>query len=303
MALTFHPLCLQNQNNYIALLQQTPQIASDYSFANLWAWQEEYDLQWAWSAAHNLVWIRQNRPQPVYWAPVGPWTTIDWPQALNELPEIPTTPFIRIPERLSQLWQIALPGKMDFFPEEEHWDYVYDVQELIALRGNKFHKKKNLLNQFRKNYSFTYVPLTTQRCEQALTLQAEWCLWRDCEESMTLEAENQAIVKALSDWEKLPGLMGAGLQVEGHMIAFTVAESLDAETVVIHFEKACPTYKGVYQAINQMFLEHDAPGFTYVNREQDLGDEGLRKAKQSYNPSGYLKKFQARIAEGPSIEP
>ena len=299
MPLTFRPLSLQNLNNYATLLHQTPQKASDYSFANLWAWQEEYDLQWAWSATHNLVWIRQNRPEPVYWAPVGPWQEIDWTRAVAELPDVETVPFIRVPAQLGELWQTALPGRVTLAEEEDHWDYIYAVQDLIALRGNKFHKKKNLLKQFHKKYDFRYVPLTSERCEQALTLQAEWCMWRDCEASTTLESENQAIVKVLTDWDRLPGLMGAGLQADGHMIAFTVAEPLDEETVVIHFEKACPTYKGVYQAINQMFLENDASDFTYVNREQDLGDEGLRKAKKSYNPCGYLKKVQARIAGAP----
>jgi hypothetical protein len=79
--------------------------------------------------------------------------------------------------------------------------------------------------------------------------------------------------------------------VEDIIVAYTIAEPLDEETVVIHFEKGCPAHKGIYQAINQMFLESLEGRFRLVNREQDLGDPGLRKAKLSYHPVAYNKKF------------
>jgi hypothetical protein len=80
--------------------------------------------------------------------------------------------------------------------------------------------------------------------------------------------------------------------VEGIIVAYTIAEKLDPDTVVVHYEKGCPDYKGVYQAINQMFLENLQGAFKWVNREQDLGEEGLRKAKLSYNPVDFLKKYR-----------
>jgi hypothetical protein len=86
--------------------------------------------------------------------------------------------------------------------------------------------------------------------------------------------------------------------VDEKMIAYTIAEALDDDSIVIHFEKGCPNFKGVYQAINQMFLERCCQGFKIVNREQDLGDEGLRKAKLSYNPVAFLKKYTVRLPQG-----
>jgi hypothetical protein len=133
--------------------------------------------------------------------------------------------------------------------------------------------------------------LSSEETERALTLQTEWCLWRDCEDSTTLQAENKAILRAFQDWNSLKNVLGGGLEIEGNMVAFTIAEPLDTENIVIHFEKACPQYKGSYQAINQLFLKNSAAAYTYVNREQDLGDPGLRKAKKSYNPCGYLQKY------------
>jgi hypothetical protein len=86
--------------------------------------------------------------------------------------------------------------------------------------------------------------------------------------------------------------MGGVLMVDDLIVAYTIAEKLDEDTVVVHYEKGCPDYKGVYQAINQMFLENLDGNFKWVNREQDLGEEGLRQAKLSYNPVGFLKKYR-----------
>ncbi|MDZ7759791.1 MAG: phosphatidylglycerol lysyltransferase domain-containing protein [Desulfovermiculus sp.] len=292
MSLTFHPLSLERQTEYKRRLNQCPQISSDYSFVNIWAWRDIYDLEWAWT--DSLVFIRQNSPQVQYWAPVGPWQDQDLATVFDLLPA--ALNLTRIPSQLAELLIEQLPARADLHPAPEHFDYVYDVQELIDLRGNRFHKKKNLLNQFKRSYDFTYIPLTVDAVEKALTLQTEWCLWRDCEDSTTLEAENRAILNTFDDWTQLEDVFGGGLLVEGNMVAYTVAEPLDAETVVIHFEKGCPDHKGAYQAINQMFLAHSASHFTYVNREQDLGDPGLRKAKESYNPVAYIQKYSGTLA-------
>jgi hypothetical protein len=91
--------------------------------------------------------------------------------------------------------------------------------------------------------------------------------------------------------------MGGALFVESIIVAYTLAEPLTADTLVIHFEKGCPAYKGVYQAINQLFVAHSAGGFRFVNREQDLDNDGLRKAKLSYNPVEFLKKSKVTITD------
>jgi hypothetical protein len=259
---------------------------------NLWSWRDIYSLEWAWD--DEVVWIRQNAPETLYWAPVGPWDGVDWSRAFSVLPA-DALPFVRVPEELALRWDAAEALFCELSTDEDHWDYLYSVPDLVQLSGNRFHKKKNLLNQFERKYEYRYTPLGPEMIDKALTLQTEWCVWRDCEDSTTLEAENQAILNTFHDWNELEGAMGAGLLVDGNMVGFTVGEPLDADTLVIHFEKGCPHYKGVYQAINQKFLANEGQAFNYVNREQDLGDPGLRKAKRSYNPLGYLKKCSGRV--------
>ena len=289
MNLSFEPISLERQEDYLEILSRCPQITSDYSFLNLWGWAEEYDLRWAWDG--DLIWIRQNRPEEFMWAPVGLWDAVDW-QSRLKLNADTRSVFTRVPEMLTNLWREKFPQETRIEEERGSWDYLYRVTDLIDLKGNRYHKKKNLLNQFNRKYDFTYLGFGADMVDQAMAMQADWCTWRDCESSDILSSENRAIFRVLKDWRQLAGLFGGALMVDGSMVAYTVAEALTRDMLLIHFEKGDTLFKGVYQAINQKFLAHSAADYTFVNREQDLNDEGLRKAKLSYHPENYLRKFR-----------
>jgi hypothetical protein len=293
MTLQFEPISLEKQEAYLKMLARCPQVASDYSFMNLWAWAEDYGLSWAWN--DDCVWIRQSRPETFYWAPIGPWAEIDWRTRLVDEPNGAVT-FIRVPDKLVELWHATLNDQATFEEERGHWDYVYSVSDLIELKGNRFHKKKNLLNQFVKKYEYTYLQLEPHLIGQAMAMQEDWCSWRDCESSDVLSAENRAVSRVLENWEQLNDMMGGAILVDGKMVAYTIAEALTPQSIVIHFEKGDTQFKGVYQAINQMFLAHSARDFLTVNREQDLNEEGLRKSKLSYNPLEFLRKSRVTLA-------
>lgn len=290
--MVFEPISLNRQTDYLELLNSCPQVASDYSFLNLWAWADEYGLRWAWE--DKFVWIRQTKPEDLFWAPVGLWDQIDWKAIFNDR-QIRQTSFIRIPQKLVESWRTSLGGLATVEEERGHWDYLYTVEDLAELKGNRYHKKKNLLNQFVKKYEFTYVPFAPEMIDQAMAMQDDWCTWRDCESSEILSAENKSISRIFQNWDQLSGTLGGALLVDGAMVAYTVAEALTDETVVIHFEKGDTQYKGIYQAINQMFLAHSAGNFLLVNREQDLNDPGLRKAKLSYQPVEFLQKYRVTL--------
>lgn len=288
MDAAFSPISLEGQSRYNSFLGRCSQKPSDYSFINLWGWAREYGLEWAFLDEYVL--LRQTNPHVMYWAPVGRWEDIDWRALQGGTPE--NTCFIRIPEILKSIWERTLSG-VTVEECREHWDYLYDVGELVELKGRKFHKKKNLLNQFLREYDDArFVMLDERTVECALALQTDWFLWRNSENDQTLDSENRAIIKVMHDWSRLQGIIGGGIIVDDKMVAYTIAEALDDHSVVIHFEKGCPNFKGVYQAINQMFLEKCCQSFKIVNREQDLGDDGLRKAKLSYNPAMFLKKYR-----------
>lgn len=289
--LQFSPISLDRMHEYNERFAKCPSPSSDYSFTNLWGWAEEYGLEWAWSTTH--VWVRQTRPDVSYWAPLGPWNEVDWSQC--PLLKAGERVFNRVPQQLMELWQAQLGDRVQVEEARGQWDYLYSAEELATLSGNKFHKKKNHVNQFKKQYMFEYHPLTPDCVEHVIALQEEWCQWRECEESEALLAENEAIIRVLEEWDVIPGLVGGAIYINGEMAAYTVGEKLTDDTLVVHFEKARNGYRGAYQAINNLFVAAEGADYTYVNREQDLDDEGLRKAKLSYHPVDFLKKYTVTV--------
>jgi len=287
----FEPLSLEKQDRYLELLGMSGTAASDYSFINLWGWAEEYGLQWSFDK--NLVWIRQTLPARIFWAPVGSLDGVDWKQALSSLGTHEAT-FTRVPKELAEVWERQLAGRMEALEDRGNWDYLYNAQELVALSGNRFHKKKNLVNQFRKKYLSRYVDLTPDLIGKTRDMQEKWCEWRDCESSLTLSAENRVIDRVLGAWESLRNIIGGAIMVDERLVAFCIAESFSRDTLIIHFEKGFTEFLGSYQAINQMFLTAHRE-FTLVNREQDMDEEGLRQAKLSYNPVDFVRKYRVVI--------
>lgn len=278
-------------DHYLELLGRNKSRASDYSFANIWGWAPHYNLEWRFDG--TLCWIRQSRPTPACWAPVGPWDEIrDW-SGLREM--APGATFIRVPHDLCEMWSVELENKVRVEEARGQWDYLYLASELASLSGNRFHKKKNLLKQFQKLYAYEYRSLTGNCVETVLNMQTEWCRWRDCESSEALLAENDAVARVLAHWNDIPGLCGGIIRIDGVPVAYTLAEPLNHDTLIIHFEKAANGIKGGYQAINCLFCNDVGKNFTYINREQDLDDEGLRQAKLSYHPAGFSKKCSVTV--------
>lgn len=290
MSSSYTAISFDNQERYLQLLQKNQCQASDYSFANLWGWATHYGLEWRFDG--DICWIRQTQGEEVHWAPVGDWTSVqDWTQ----YPEMQSgARFIRVPNELAALWKEALP-EIEIRETRGQWDYLYSVDELSTLSGNRFHKKKNHLNQFLNRYEYVYKPLTVDVVEAVLDYQHEWCQWRDCEDSAALLAENDAVGRVLSRFGDIPGLCGGLITVDNKLVAYTLAEPIHPGTMIVHFEKASNSLRGSYQAINNMFCKSIQGEYAYVNREQDLGEEGLRKAKESYNPVGFVEKCEVVI--------
>ncbi|MCJ7540035.1 MAG: phosphatidylglycerol lysyltransferase domain-containing protein, partial [Desulfobacterales bacterium] len=241
MTLNFEKISLDKQHEYLDTFIRCPQKSSDYSFVNLWGWSDEYGLYWAWS--DDVVWIKQTIPNEVFWAPIGSWPDIDWSRCFDKYFDEPIT-FLRIPEELLRVWEKNIEDRIRSEDERAHWDYIYDVKELIELKGNRFHKKKNLVNQFKKKYDYQYVPFDAKMIDMALAMQEDWCTWRDCESSEALSAENRAISRILDNWQTIYALTGGALLVGQEMVAYTIAEQLSQDTIVIHFEKGNPDHKG-----------------------------------------------------------
>jgi hypothetical protein len=182
------------------------------------------------------------------------------------------------------------PVEYEVVPDRDNSDYVYRAKDLIKLSGNKYHRKKNHLNQFIKNNVFEYRPLDAELVKRVLGMQESWCQIRECVLKPDLLAEDFAVHEALTHFEEL-GYQGGAILINSVVEAFSLGEPLNQDTAVIHIEKANPDILGLYAAINQLFCLNAWSKVTYINREQDMGVEGLRKAKESYYPHHMGNKF------------
>jgi NAD(P)-dependent dehydrogenase (short-subunit alcohol dehydrogenase family) len=188
------------------------------------------------------------------------------------------------PEQLRLLDKKGVSVEMD----RDDWDYVYLTSDLTDLPGDRFHPKRNFIARCLSKHKCEYRSIGASEIDDCLRLQTEWCNLRYCGMVPSLEAENVAIKTVLDNYEPLR-VSGGCVYVDGKLEAFTLAEALNDDTAVVHFEKANPRIEGLYQLINQWFCQKAIRDFKFVNREQDLGVPGLRKAKQSYHPTAWLK--------------
>ncbi|MGL4980558.1 MAG: DUF2156 domain-containing protein, partial [Fusobacteriaceae bacterium] len=178
----------------------------------------------------------------------------------------------------------------EFEEMSDNFDYVYSVQDMIELKGRKYSKKKNKKNQFTKLYNYRYERLGRDNLEEVIKFQESWCIKKDCMNSENLRSESLGLQNLFKNIENTD-IVGGVLYVEDIVVAYTLGEKLNHDTVIIHVEKADEVYSGSYQAINSIFLEKEWSHMTYVNREDDSGIEGIRKAKESYYPIKKVKKY------------
>ncbi|MDD6088429.1 MAG: phosphatidylglycerol lysyltransferase domain-containing protein [Desulfovibrionaceae bacterium] len=285
----FSSIRAEDRNVYRRFWQVTPLHAADYTFGNLLAWSEPHGLEWC--VRGDLCWIRMADGNLM--APVGNWYAADW-EALFDTGDAVLE---RVPEGLCLLLQSRLGSKRVTIQKSRgQWEYLYGRNDLAYLPGRRYHRKKNLLNMFEKRYGMRYEPLTMENLAEAESLQAMWMEANSGAENLQdLEEENRAIMKLLHSWEYLPELFGGILYAGDTPAAYSIGEYLSADTAVVHIEKGLTAYKGSYQAVNACFARSLDPRCRYINREQDLCDDGLRKAKESYAPVGFVRKNRVRI--------
>ncbi|HDQ25661.1 MAG TPA: DUF2156 domain-containing protein [bacterium] len=184
---------------------------------------------------------------------------------------------------------LGLPAeKYSIEADRKNFDYVYPADGLRVLAGRKYDGKRNHLKKFEVlNYSFEAI--NGDNIREAVAFQEKWCADRLCDDDMSLQDESSAICELLGNFEELSAF-GALLRVEGVVQGYTVADRLNEDTAVVMVEKANPGIRGIYQGLNRGFVEKFLGGFRFINREQDNGNEGLRKAKMSYHPVKFVEK-------------
>lgn len=181
--------------------------------------------------------------------------------------------------------------RVDFAEDRDAFDYVYNRNDLATLSGNRYHKKNNRVQYFKKRHSFTVDTYSHRYYAESLALNAEWLRIRASGVSKSLESEADAAAEGLEKAAIL-GLEGVVILVDGRVRAYALGEKLNSNTSVCHFEKADPFLDGIYQVVDQEFNRRCFVDCEFVNKEQDLGEPALRKSKLSYHPVELVKKYR-----------
>lgn len=189
----------------------------------------------------------------------------------------------------------SFPDTFTIEPNRNFADYIYTRDKLINLSGKKLQSKRNHINKFKSLYpQYTYRPLTEDLIPQCLELEKQWRKVskddtdeQDLDESLSIEL--RSMTRAFHRWDRL-GLTGGTIWVDDKLVAFTFGCPINQTTFDVCVEKADVNYEGSFSIINQEFVKHLPEQYCYINREEDMGNEGLRRAKLSYHPDILLEK-------------
>lgn len=286
----FKSVEIQDKQIFTDFFSEGLTVVSEMTFTNLFMWRHRFRPRWCEWKNCILIILEPEGVPPFGLPPAG---TRDKGLALGFLSEqlktiTPEVKVCRVPEDFVNKY--VSPDHYQIQPDRDNSDYVYLAEDLINLTGRKYHRKKNQLNKFLKTYSFEYRELDVELVECFLNMQETWCQLKNCQEDPGLLMEDYAIYQALTHFEDL-NFRGGAILIDNKVEAFTLGEPLNKDTAVIHIEKANPDIPGLYAAINQLFCLKVWPHMKYINREQDLGIEGLRKAKESYHPHHMVNKY------------
>ncbi len=295
----FRPLGLEDRELIREFLWRYQPDTSELTFTNLYIWRSLY--RWKWSTVGEwLLFLQEKEGQePSLLAPVGPSPRLE--VSRMGLGFLRNERGVRRPriERADARFisEISSAPELVVTPEREHFDYLYQTADLVSLKGSKYHAKRNHISRFLEDHgaSFRFVPLGPENLELCAAFQEGWCEWRRCDEDMNLRDEWTAIREGLADYPALK-VEGAAILIGDRVEAFTFGELLNEQTAVVHVEKANPEMPGLYTMINQQFCQKYWSGVAFINREQDLGEEGLRKAKLSYHPVRLVEKYRVELA-------
>lgn len=293
----FKPLVLADREIFRTILWDYQAETSELTFTNLFIWQSHYGYQWSRDRDHLLVVGVVAGGEAWALPPVGPAPRVDLcRQVLGWLRDEcgVANPAI---ERADLRLATEVAGHPEFVvePLRDHFDYVYRTADLINLAGGKYHAQRNHINSLARSYRFRYEPLGEEHLSACLYLCARWCQVKRCECDLSLMGEWEAITAALANFQALE-LQGGVILINDRVGAFSCGELLNEATAVIHLEKADPELRGLYAVINQQFCRQAWADVNLVNREQDLGETGLRTAKMSYHPHHLVEKFRIRLA-------
>ncbi|MDM7935127.1 MAG: phosphatidylglycerol lysyltransferase domain-containing protein [Methanothrix sp.] len=278
----FRQVLLADRDLFSRHYERYPQVHSDNSFTNMVCWNHYAHYRYAHSNG-SIVLSSTIGGRTRYRPPIGPRNE----ELLAEVMELAARsddPFpLVVLDPGSREWIAGIYPELDMRPERSYFDYVYLASDLADLPGRRYLTIRHQLNKFQRTCSPVVEAIDEGNIWEIQEFLDLWCDWKDCDSDPLLAGERDAVSFAIAHYQEL-GLSGIAIRANGRIGAISIFEGLNRETALVHFEKGLPDCKGIYRAINAEAARILARRFTYINRESDMGVEGIREAKMRYHP-------------------
>ena len=264
----------------------------EYCFGNIYMWSQIYDNR---ICNDNGIFVSADfTDKPIFCYPIGNGDkkatiskSIEYTKANNIALE-----FFGLTEKDKDELNFLFPEKFEITEDRDSFDYLYTSESLANLAGRKLASKRNHISFFDKTFDWKYEPITPENINQCTILNEHWEKLNREKNPEEIGEENLAIKIALNNYFDL-GFEGGILTIQGEAVAFTFGERLNDDTFCTHVEKAYGNIRGAYQMINREFARQLKDRYEFINREEDTGSEGLRRAKLSYHPHRLIIKYSA----------
>lgn len=291
MDLNFKKIELNDKPLFDNYLSKFPQDSSELTFTNLFVFKDSKKIEFCEYKNHLIISFIDQNGKRLFYTPIGE-------NILEIISEILTFYSTSSFERINQqqiLWDNNLNNNLFIERDRANDDYIYQISDLVTLHGQKYANKRNFVKRFEKN-EFTLKIIDPSIIKKCLDLEEAWCNLKQCKKDKSLCAEYLAIKNAFNNYNYLE-LFGIAVLVKEKVVGFAIGEKLNNNTFVEHFEKASDDFIGAYQFLLNSFakeIQKQFPKMIYLNREQDLGIEGMRKAKESYHPIRMIEKVKIK---------
>ncbi len=292
--LEFHPITLADKPRADEILLGCENMGCEYCFGTLYIWKNIYKTQIAFHG-NMLVAKYKTRDGVMYCCPQGKGN-------MKEMVELVIADTHSDGNRVviggcsaeeKEKLESLFPGVFSFSTDDSTFDYIYDSQKLATLSGKKYHGKRNHISAFlRNNPEWTFEEITKDNIGKCAAMNERWLMLNEHKDETGISAEHNALNAAIADYEAL-GFYGGLIRVGSEVVAFSFGEKLNENVFCTHFEKAYADVQGAYPIINREMAVRLKDSYTLINREEDTGAPGLRKAKQSYYPEIWLEKYIA----------
>ena len=286
----FRTLDIADRSLFDNTFKNCPPRISEFTFTNLYAWKHVY--KFSISGLSGLVILRSDETAlPRFFNPIGHG---DIKGTITKVLDDSKGSFIRLPEETKALFDGD--DKFKSTPDPNNSDYIFNTEDLVKLPGKKYDGKRNLIKNFKSRYDYEYLILNGSNAENVLQFEDAWCSIKDCDNVAGLYNEREALREIVANFSNFK-LIGGAIKAEGMIRAVAIGERLNKDTLVMHILKADPNVAGLYQVIMNEFLSKEGHVFKFVNLEQDLEVEGLRKSKSSYHPVDMVNKYTISLCK------